>query len=179
MSAAEDKRKRLEIAARLAQARKQAGLSQGQVAKLREWSRPTVSQIESGERRVSAEELCAFADMYGVSNSWILGEDESNHKTPLEQNTRVAAREFSKLRPKDYKMVLSFIAGAALAGVLVLYGAAGRMQSYSAESNRLRTSLQSCEERAFLLQKGEQAYYANQAEQQESLGLLRILLSLF
>lgn len=109
MSAAEDKRKRLEIAARLAQARKQAGLSQGQVAKLREWSRPTVSQIESGERRVSAEELCAFADMYGVSNSWILGEDESNHKTPLEQNTRVAAREFSKLRPKDMEMVVQFM----------------------------------------------------------------------
>ena len=45
------------IATRLREARKVAGLSQGQVAKLLAMHRPTISEIEAGNRRVSAEEV--------------------------------------------------------------------------------------------------------------------------
>ena len=43
------------LAARLKQAREAAGLSQGQVARLLDFHRPTVTAIENGSRKVSAE----------------------------------------------------------------------------------------------------------------------------
>jgi transcriptional regulator with XRE-family HTH domain len=61
------------IAERLREARKAAGLSQGQVAKLLQMHRPTISEIEAGNRRVSAEELVKFAETYDVTVSWLLG----------------------------------------------------------------------------------------------------------
>ena len=63
MSKHEEKRK--VIASRLRLSREMAGLTQGQVAKSLDWHRPTVSEIEAGRRRVSAEELTALAKMYG------------------------------------------------------------------------------------------------------------------
>ena len=54
-------------ATRLREARKVAGLSQGQVAKLLAMHRPTISEIEAGNRRVSAEELTKFAETYDVT----------------------------------------------------------------------------------------------------------------
>ena len=48
---------RLEIAGRLRLARETAGLSQGQAAKRLGLHRPTVSEIEAGRRRVTAEEV--------------------------------------------------------------------------------------------------------------------------
>ena len=62
------------LAERLREARKAAGLSQGQVAKVLQMHRPTVSEIEAGNRRVSAEELTRFAETYDVTVSWLLGE---------------------------------------------------------------------------------------------------------
>jgi transcriptional regulator with XRE-family HTH domain len=52
-----------QIASRLRLARESAGLSQGQVAKKMNLHRPTVSEIEAGRRRVSAEELARFAEL--------------------------------------------------------------------------------------------------------------------
>jgi transcriptional regulator with XRE-family HTH domain len=52
-----------QIASRLRLARENAGLSQGQVAKKMNLHRPTVSEIEAGRRRVSAEELARFAEL--------------------------------------------------------------------------------------------------------------------
>jgi DNA-binding XRE family transcriptional regulator len=49
--------KRALIARRLKEARKLAGLSQGQVAKMLGLHRPSVSEMEAGNRRVSADEL--------------------------------------------------------------------------------------------------------------------------
>jgi transcriptional regulator with XRE-family HTH domain len=36
--------------------------------------RPTISEIEAGNRRVSADELKTFADIYDVTVGWLLGE---------------------------------------------------------------------------------------------------------
>ena len=72
MTEHQDKRKA--IASRLRLSREMAGLTQGQVAKSFDWHRPTVSEIEAGRRRVSAEELATLAEIYGVNIPWLVGE---------------------------------------------------------------------------------------------------------
>lgn len=101
--------KRSAISERLREARKAAGLSQGQVAKLLQMHRPTVSEIEAGNRRVSAEELVKFAETYDVTVSWLLGETAEQ----LELNDprlQLAARELSKLKPDDLDRLLRLLA---------------------------------------------------------------------
>jgi transcriptional regulator with XRE-family HTH domain len=97
------------LAERLREARKAAGLSQGQVAKVLQMHRPTVSEIEAGNRRVSAEELTKFAETYDVTVSWLLGETAEQ----LEMNDprlQLAARELSKLKPDDLDRLLRLLA---------------------------------------------------------------------
>src|SRR5712692_6304557 len=68
----------MSLAERLREARTAAGLSQGQVAKKLGMHRPTVTEIEASRRKVSAEELRQFADLYGVSKDWLVdGADNS------------------------------------------------------------------------------------------------------
>ena len=88
------------IAERLREARKAAGLSQGQVAKLLQMHRPTISEIEAGNRRVSAEELVKFAETYDVTVSWLLGETAEQLEMD-DPRLQLAARELSKLKPDD------------------------------------------------------------------------------
>jgi transcriptional regulator with XRE-family HTH domain len=67
---------RQQIAARLRSARKAVGLSQAQVAKRLGIHRPTMSEIEAGRRRVSADELTQLSEIYGISVEWFtLGGD--------------------------------------------------------------------------------------------------------
>lgn len=101
--------KRAVIATRLREARKMAGVSQGQVAKLLGMHRPTISEIEAGNRRVSAEELSKFAEMYDVTVSWLLAEtaDQLEVNDPRLQ---LAARELSKLKPDDLDRLLRLLA---------------------------------------------------------------------
>ena len=96
------------IAERLRRAREQAGLSQGQVARLLNVHRPTVSEIEAGRRSVSAQELAKFADMYGVEVAWLLGTEKAGD--PQSTRARLAARELEKLRPQDLERLLRLIA---------------------------------------------------------------------
>lgn len=103
------------IAERLREARKAAGLSQGQVAKLLQMHRPTVSEIEAGNRRVSAEELAQFAETYDVTVSWLIGETAEQ----LEMNDprlQLAARELSKLKPNDLDRLLRLLASMRNSG---------------------------------------------------------------
>ena len=51
-----DSAKRAQIAGRLKEARKLAGLSQGHVAKMLGLHRPSVSEMEAGNRRISADD---------------------------------------------------------------------------------------------------------------------------
>ena len=95
-----DSEKRAQIAERLKEARKLAGLSQGHVAKMLVLHRPSVSEMEAGNRRVSADEVARLAEIYDVSVAWLLGEAP---ETLDAQDPRVelAARELSKLKPDD------------------------------------------------------------------------------
>jgi transcriptional regulator with XRE-family HTH domain len=94
--------KRVALAERLRTAREMAGLSQGQVAKKLGLHRPSVSEMEAGRRRVSAEELSELADLYAVDVSWLAGGEAA----PDEHRARV---ELSKLREEDLDRVLKVL----------------------------------------------------------------------
>lgn len=98
---------REQIAGRLRSAREAAGLSQGQVAKLLKWHRPTVSEIEAGRRRVAGEELARFASLYGVSVEWLT--TASDDADPTEDRILLAARELSKMKDTDLDRLMSLL----------------------------------------------------------------------
>jgi len=97
------------IAERLKEARKLAGVSQGHVAKILGLHRPSISEIEAGNRRVSADELARLADIYDVSVAWLLGEapDTLDAQDP---RLELAARELTKLKPDDLDRLLKLLA---------------------------------------------------------------------
>ncbi len=91
---------REKIAARLKEARILSGLSQEQAATKLNLQRPAISEIESGKRKVSAEEVIQFAHLYRVDTSWLLlTEDESD-------SMKFAARELGKLSKADIQKLL-------------------------------------------------------------------------
>ena len=104
----EQQEKRKAIASRLRLSRQMAGLTQGQVAKNLNWHRPTVSEIEAGRRRVSAEELSTLSGLYGVNVPWILGEEDEGSSLASDR-VKLAARELSKLREDDLDRVLQLV----------------------------------------------------------------------
>ena len=103
---------RQSIASNLRLAREMAGLTQGQVAKNLGWHRPTVSEVEAGRRRVSAEELSALAELYGVDVGWVIGEDPPSSSA----RATLAARELSKLRDEDLDRLLDLIRSLKTSG---------------------------------------------------------------
>lgn len=96
---------RATIATRLRAAREQAGLSQGQVAKLIGLQRPSISELEAGRRKVSAEEVARFAEIYHVSVSWLMKEESEVPDPAVE----LAARELAKLKKEDLDSVLNML----------------------------------------------------------------------
>ena len=104
-----DSVKRAQIAERLKEARKLAGLSQGHVAKMLGLHRPSVSEMEAGNRRVSADELARLAEIYDVSVVWLLGEAPETLE-PQDPRLELAARELSKLKPDDLELLLKLLA---------------------------------------------------------------------
>lgn len=99
---------RLAIAARLKESRKMAGLSQGQVAKLLGLHRPAISEIEAGNRRVSAQELRQLCEIYEVDTNWVLG-TKDEMADPDDPRLELAARELAKLKPNDLNRLLKLI----------------------------------------------------------------------
>lgn len=61
-----------QLVARLKAARIAAGLTQVEVAEELEMTQSAVSKCEAGERRVDAIELKAFADLYGVTVTFLI-----------------------------------------------------------------------------------------------------------
>jgi transcriptional regulator with XRE-family HTH domain len=99
------KSRQVEIGARLRTAREIAGLSQAQVAKLLSLHRPSVSEMEAGRRKVSAEELAMLVEAYDVKLSWVIGSDTGEGSAD-DEKIKLAARQLAKLKPKDYERVL-------------------------------------------------------------------------
>jgi len=86
-----------------------AGLSQGQVASLMKMQRPSISEIEAGNRKVSAEELAQFAALFSVSAAWLMGEGEEIVDLKDTQ-LQLAAREIQKLKGQDLDKLLRLLA---------------------------------------------------------------------
>jgi transcriptional regulator with XRE-family HTH domain len=110
-----DTEKREIIASRIREARKMAGLSQAQVAKILGLHRPSISEIEAGNRSVSAEEISKLAEIYEVSVSWLLG--EGAEKIDIhDDKLQLAARELEKLKPEDLDRLLKILASRRSSG---------------------------------------------------------------
>lgn len=89
---------------RLKETRKYLGLSQEFVARHMSLSRPTISAIESGQRKVSAEELAKFSELYGVSTDELLhGKKNDNVEAQM------FARAFAELSDIDKKEIMNLI----------------------------------------------------------------------
>ena len=104
-----DSAKRAQVAERLKEARKLAGLSQGHVAKMLGLHRPSVTEMEAGKRRVSAEELARLAEIYDVNVAWLLGKAPETLDAQ-DPRLELAARELVKLKPDDLEHLLRLLA---------------------------------------------------------------------
>ena len=107
--------KRQAIASRLREARKLSGLSQGQVAQFMNLHRPSISEIEAGNRRVSAEELTRLAELYDVSVAYLTGE-ASDSVSLDDPSLELAARELRKLPPESLEKLLQALAASRSQG---------------------------------------------------------------
>ena len=89
---------------RLKSARKAMHLTQELVANQMGMARTTIVAIESGKRDVSASELAAFAELYGISM------DELVHgRAPAEGKTARFAREFAELPAMDQAEIINLM----------------------------------------------------------------------
>ena len=61
-----------EILERLVQARKAAGLSQGQVGKMVDMSTAWLSDIERGQNNLSVQHLLKLVEVYDASIEWVM-----------------------------------------------------------------------------------------------------------
>ena len=78
------------LGSKIKELRKKAGLSQQRLADLLNLKRPTISQIENGERKIYAEELCRLAEIFNTSADRILGLSKAPEVT-LQENERKAS----------------------------------------------------------------------------------------
>jgi len=99
---------REKIATRVRLAREMAGLSQAQVAKFIEIPRPSVTEIESGKRRVSADELTQLAKLFDVSVGWLVDENPESVDSS-DPRIQLAARELNQMKPDDLDRLLKLI----------------------------------------------------------------------
>lgn len=98
---------RLAIAQRLKSAREYMGLSQDEVAKTLHLSRPAISNIESGARKVEAVELDQLAALYRLTVTYLLTGEEVIGTAPTPQFAFLA-RALSGLTEKDVAEVTRF-----------------------------------------------------------------------
>lgn len=89
---------------RLKAYRKALGLSQEYVAKQIGVPRTTITAIESGERKVLANEIDLFSNIYGVTIERILHGEEKQ-----KSDIKMFARAFSGLSENDKKEIMNLI----------------------------------------------------------------------
>ena len=99
---------REKIATQIRDARIMAGLSQAQAAEKMNLQRPAISEIESGKRKVSADEIIQLANLYKVDTSWLLLQ-ETHGDLNMPEQVKFAARELSKLKLEDMNKVIDII----------------------------------------------------------------------
>lgn len=96
------------LASRLAVARHRAGLSQLQVARKLEVSRPSISEIEAGRRRVSVEELILFSELYDVDIHWLTGMGEK-YVDELRDRVQLVALKLREFDDEDLERLIELL----------------------------------------------------------------------
>jgi transcriptional regulator with XRE-family HTH domain len=99
---------REQMALRLRSARKAIGLTQAQVAERLRVHRPTVSEMEAGRRRVSADELARLAQMYGVPVQW-LASGAHVEAEPENERLTLAIQLLKGLKDEDLDRVVAWL----------------------------------------------------------------------
>ena len=97
---------RLAIGLRLKEAREYLALSQDEVAKAVEISRPAISLIESGERKVDAVELKKFSQLYQQPVDYFISGEKISAGEPKE--LAYLTRAATKLTKEDRAELLRF-----------------------------------------------------------------------
>ena len=97
--------KGIDLGARLRNSREFLGLSQEEVAEHMGLSRPAISNVEAGKRKVSTEELRRFAELYRRPYEYFLGETPEQADDETSGALFRAAKELSE---GDREQVLRF-----------------------------------------------------------------------
>lgn len=80
------------LSARLRQAREKAGLTQREAGQRLDRHCETITEIEGGRRKVTAEELVAFARLYNVTLNWLADVEEDQRVLEIAQSLRSLLR---------------------------------------------------------------------------------------
>lgn len=100
----EDAQQRAELGARIRQSREYVGMSQDEVALALGLSRPAVTNIESGTRKVEALELSKLASLFGITTESLL----SGHQTVDRERVAFLARATQGLSDSDLDQLYRF-----------------------------------------------------------------------
>ncbi len=120
---------RKEMGSRISELRKVKGYSQDELAKLLEISRPSLTQIELGNRNVSVIEIKTIADILSVSIDKLLSQDFKTEDINFSPSNDINSQEFRisipKLKVDKFKDILLYIlekcAGKPNIGETLLY----------------------------------------------------------
>jgi DNA-binding XRE family transcriptional regulator len=96
------------VAARLRETREYLGLSQEEVAAVLGLSRPAITNMESGSRKVEAVELDQLAKLYGTTVAFLLHGDKKSASSDAESKVAFYARTLQGLSQKDLEEVARF-----------------------------------------------------------------------
>ena len=88
---------------RIRELRTELHLSQDYVAKYLNVSRPTLSQMENGNRKILADELSKLCTLFGITADSLLGNTEMN------QPAAIFARSFASLDETDQAEIMNLI----------------------------------------------------------------------
>lgn len=97
-----------QIAQRIREAREYLGLSQGVVADAIGVPRPSISMMESGQRKVSADELRKLAKLYRKPYEYFLGEEVVDETAESAESVTALFRAAKDLSENDRLQVLRF-----------------------------------------------------------------------
>jgi DNA-binding XRE family transcriptional regulator len=99
---------RLAMATRIREAREYIGLSQEDVARALNLSRPAITNLESGSRRVEAVELDKLGRLYGRSVNFLLTGEEPVTAGTTPEKVAFLARALKGLSERDVAEVARF-----------------------------------------------------------------------
>jgi transcriptional regulator with XRE-family HTH domain len=97
---------RLSLAQRLREAREYVGMSQEAVAQALSISRPAISNLENGSRKIEAIELNTLAHLYGCTVDFLLTGSES--QDIIDTGVQFLARATKGLSKRDIDEVTRF-----------------------------------------------------------------------